>query len=149
MRCSYCGAEVTNYPDNGICVHCGGQLPERPAGTRCAVCGNYSVGNFCAHCGRNLNGSVPPAPPVQAAQSAQTVVQPVYIPVQHVASKPGINCCPKCHNTQIASTKRGFRWGLAILGFFLIPVFGILLGFCGSKKHRFVCRNCGYKWMPY
>ena len=148
MRCAYCGAEVTNYPDNGICVHCGGKLPERPAGTRCAACGTYSVGNFCTYCGRNLNGSVPPAPPVQAAQAAQTVVQPVYIPVQHVTPKPGFNCCPKCFDMQIASSKRGFRWGLARLGFLRIPGFGLLLGFCGSKKRRFVCRNCGYKWIP-
>ncbi len=140
MRCAYCGAEVIDYPANGICIHCGGQLPERPAGIRCKACGNYATGNFCAHCGRNLIDSVPPTQPV---------AQPVYIPVQQVTPKSGTNCCPKCHHTQITVTKRGFRWGLAILGFFLIPVFGILIGFCGSKKRRFVCHNCGYKWIPH
>ena len=144
MRCTYCGAEVTNYPENGICQHCGGKLPERPAGIRCAACGTYSIGNFCSHCGRPLNGSVPP---VQPLQPPQPIVQPVYIPVQQAAPRPGINCCPNCYNMQLTSSKRGFRWGLAILGFFLIPGFGLLLGFCGSKKIRSRCQNCGYKWI--
>jgi len=148
MRCTYCGAEVTNYPDNGICIHCGGKLPEHPAGIRCAACGTYSMGNFCSHCGRSLNASVPPVQPVQpVVQPVQPVVQPVYIPVQQTVLKPGINGCPKCHSIDIVSVKRGFRWGLAILGFFLIPVFGLLLGFCGSKKIRCRCKSCNYKWL--
>ena len=142
MRCAYCGTQVTDYPDNGICVYCGGKLPERPAGVRCAACGTYSTGNFCVHCGRSLNGNLPPVQPVQ------TVVQPVYIPVQQpqVRYTPGINCCPKCKNTHLIHTKRGFSWGLGILWFFLIPGFGLLLGFCGSKKPRIQCANCGHKW---
>lgn len=107
MRCEYCDVEVVRYPDNGICVCCGGKLPPRPA---------------------------------------PLFVQPVSIPVQQVRYTPGINCCPKCHNVRIISTKRGFSWGLGILGFFLIPVFGIFLGFCGSKKPRLKCTNCSHKW---
>ena len=137
MRCAYCGTEITNYPDNGICVNCGGQLPARPAGIRCPACGIYSTGNFCTHCGRSLNGSVPPVPPVQ----------PGYSPVQpRMPYGSGVTCCPKCRSICLMPTTRGFSWGLAILGFFLIPVFGIFLGFCGSKKPRIQCANCGRKW---
>lgn len=115
MRCEYCDVEVTTYPDNGICVCCGGRLPPKPADK--------------------------PVSPVQ------TVVQPVYIPVQQVPSRPVVSC-PKCRSTQVTTVKRGFSWGLGILGFFLIPGFGIFLGFCGSKKQRLRCTACGRKWKP-
>lgn len=140
MHCAYCGVEVTNYPDNGICVHCGGKLPKRPAGTRCPGCGAYSSGNFCAACGRSLNGAAAPVQPVYA---------PVYIPVPQGPLTLGVNCCPKCRSTEIIRTKRGFRWGLGILGFFLIPGFGLLLGFCGSRKLHMKCTSCRHKWKPY
>ena len=29
MRCEYCDVEVVHYPDNGICVCCGGKLPPK------------------------------------------------------------------------------------------------------------------------
>ena len=108
MRCAYCDVEVTQYPDNGICVCCGGMLPPKPVAA-------------CEPTG--------------------------YVPVQqHVRYVPGVNCCPKCHNINLVFEKRGFSWGLGILGFFLIPVFGIFLGFCGSKKPRIKCTNCNHKW---
>lgn len=138
MRCSYCGVEVTDYPSNGICVCCGGKLPARPVGIRCPGCGTYSSGNFCSVCGRNLNPSAP-------AQPVQPVVQQVYIPVQQPLYRYDVSC-PKCHSTHIIRTKRGFRWGLGILGFFLIPGFGIFLGFCGSKQQILKCTSCGRKW---
>ena len=142
MRCSYCGVEIVDYPASGICAHCGGKLPERPAGTRCEVCGTYSSGNFCTSCGRSLHGAAP-VPPAQAP------VQPVYVSSQPRILKAGINCCPKCRSTQLLQKPRGFSWGLAILGFFLIPVFGLLLGFCGRKKVRMTCLSCGHNWKPY
>ena len=115
MRCEYCDVEVTQYPDKGICVCCGGRLPPRPA--------------------------VTPAQPVYAP------VQTEYRPVQQkVPFVPGINCCPKCHNTRLVFEKRGFSWGIGILGFFFVPVFGILLGFCGSRSPRIRCTNCSHKW---
>ena len=113
MRCEYCGVEVTQYPDSGLCNCCGGQLPPKPV----------------------------------APQTVYIPVQPVSPPQQsQIPFVPGVNCCPRCHNTRLIFEKRGFSWGLGILGFFLIPVFGILLGFCGSRKPRIRCVNCRHKW---
>ena len=136
MHCAYCGVEITDYPDSGICTHCGGKLPKRPAGIRCESCGNYSTGNFCSVCGRNLNSrAVPPQP-------APAPVQTVYIP------HPGGVCCPKCGSYHVAKIQRGYSWGWGLFWCFMIPVFGLLLGFCGSKKPRYKCTACGRKWKP-
>lgn len=141
MRCAYCGVEVLEYPANGICVHCGGRLPARPAGIRCSACGTYSSGNFCTACGRSLNGSAP-------VQPVQVPVQPVYVPVQQMPCHPAATC-PKCGSLRIIRTRRGFRWGLGIFGFFFVPFLGIFLGFCGSKKPIMKCADCRRKWKPY
>lgn len=114
MRCEFCDVEITAYPVDGICVHCGGKLPPRQE-------------------------------PVQSVQQVYIPVpQPVYIPAQP-QNKPAY-CCPKCGSTQVEQVKRGFSWGLAILGFFLIPGWGLLLGFIGMKKPRLHCRSCNRKW---
>ena len=112
MRCEYCDVEVVQYPNNGICVCCGGKLPPRPV-----------------------------------AQAAATVQVPVYIPVQpQPVYVSGAHCCPKCSSYQVTTVKRGFSWGLAILGFFLFPGLGFLLGFWGRKKPRLQCSTCHHKW---
>ena len=116
MRCLYCEVEVTSYPENGICQHCGGRLPPKPA---------------------------------QQQSAPQPFVQNLYV---NAAPQPpltaGVNCCPECYSTEIIRKKRGFSWGLAILGFFLIPVLGPLLGFCGKKTYQMHCLQCKHKWAP-
>jgi hypothetical protein len=136
MRCVYCDVEVTDYPANGICPCCGGKLPECPVSTRCPGCGSHSSGNFCSVCGRSLKVTDPSANPIQ----------PVYHPMPQMPHTT--HTCPKCHSSQIIRAKRGFRWGLAVIGFFLIPGFGFLLGFCGSKQPRLKCADCNHKWNP-
>lgn len=111
---------------------------------RCEYCDvevvQYPANGICVCCGAKL-------PPRPAAVFSQPVQVPVYIPVQPQPQLiSGVNCCPKCHSTQIIRQKRGFSWGLGILGFFLIPGFGLLLGFCGSKKLRTKCCSCNHKW---
>ena len=32
--------------------------------------------------------------------------------------------------------------------FLLLLIFGLLLGFCGSKKPRTKCLSCNHKWKP-
>ena len=143
MKCDYCGSYVAEYPADGICPNCGGRLPDPPAGTRCPGCGTYSSGNFCTKCGRSLPGAPAPQPVY-----TQPVHQPVYQPVRPVAAVPGVNCCPKCQSRQLTYEKRGFSWGWGICGFFLIPVFGLLLGFCGSRKQKYLrCTACRHKWI--
>lgn len=112
MRCLYCEVEVTAYPENGLCQHCGGRLPPKPA-----------------------------------QQPSQPSVQHLYVHTPHEEPlTAGVNCCPKCYSTEIIRKKRGFSWGLAILGFFLIPVFGPLLGFYGRNTLRTHCLKCKHKW---
>ena len=117
MRCEYCDCEVTTYPDNGICVHCGGKLPPKPV---------------------QMQPSAQVQPLVQRVEHVHHV--------HHVALVPGVNCCPKCRSNLLVHAKRGFRWGLGIFGFFLIPFFGLLLGFIGSGKPCLRCNACGHKW---
>lgn len=117
MRCEYCDSEVTQYPENGICIHCGGRLPPKPAG----------------------NAAVHTAMP-------QPVPTAIPQPAQVFPFVPGVNCCPKCRCNQIQWKKRGFSWGLGILGFFLFPVFGIVLGFAGSGSQRLHCTSCNHTW---
>ena len=115
---------------------------------RCEYCDvevtQYPVRGICPCCG----GKLPPRPAVKPVPPVQPVQTPVYIPVQ---TQPGYVpvACPKCHSLQIATVKRGFSWGLAILGFFLFPGFGFLLGFCGSKKSRLLCTHCHHKWKQH
>ena len=119
MRCEYCDCEVITYPDNGICIHCGGKLPPKPI-------------------------EAAPAP----------VVQTVYVPVSQPVSAPTVSQstsglrCHKCGSDQVVPIQRGFSWGLGILGFFLIPGWGLLLGFIGRKKKRLRCNSCKRKWKP-
>ena len=111
MRCEYCDVEVVHYPENGICVCCGGKLPPRPA-----------------------------AKPVEAPVCQQAVYQ-------QPASPPPV-ICPKCRSANVVSTTRGFSWGLALLGFCFLSIFGLPFGFCGKNKSRYQCCACGKKWKP-
>lgn len=120
MRCEYCDCEVTIYPDNGICIHCGGKLPPKPA-------------------------EPTPAPVVQTVYVP--VRQPIPVQPQAATAYAG-PVCPKCGSRQAETVKRGFSWGLGILGFFLIPGWGLLLGFIGRKKPRLRCNSCKRKWKP-
>ena len=117
MRCEYCDCEVTTYPDDGICTQCGGRLPPK---------------------------RTDPAPTQAPAPMVQTVY--VSVPQPQSAYMPGGLCCPKCGNIHILRVKRGFSWGWGIFGFFILPVVGILLGFCGRRKPRLKCSSCGHKW---
>ena len=102
---------------------------------RCEYCDvevvAYPSDGLCVCCGAKL-------PPKPAPQPVPMQPQQIYT--------PGVNCCPKCHNTRIHPTTRGFSWILGILGFLFIPPFGLLLGFCGRKKPRTQCTNCNHKW---
>lgn len=146
MRCTYCETEITQYPDNGICPSCGGSLPPRPAGKRCPHCGNYSTGNYCSSCGQSLDDTVPPKAVQMPPQSSP--IQNVYVsvPQPQPVFVPGGICCPKCGNSHVVRVRRGFSWGWGIIGFFLLPVVGILLGFSGRRKPRLKCTGCGHKW---
>ena len=114
---------------------------------RCEYCGvevtNYPVNGLCECCG----GKLPPKPAEpQVTQPVYAPVQPIYIPVQPQAAH---GLCPKCRGMQVIPTKRGFSWGWGLFGFLMIPGFGLLLGFCGSKKPRMKCLSCNHKWKPY
>lgn len=113
---------------------------------RCLYCEvevtTYPENGICPQCG----GRLPPKP-ASAQPTVQPVVQTVYVQPSHQGPlTAGADCCPRCYSRQIIREKRGFSWGLAILGFFLFPVFGLLLGLCGRNKLRGHCMKCGHLW---
>lgn len=134
MRCLYCETEISTYPQSGNCPNCGGTLPkvaqhQTPVRV-CSVCGRESRSSFCPDCGRSLTG---------------TAGVPTYAPA-YDRPIPGRTCCSRCYSRDITFKKQGFRWGLGLFGFILIPFIGILLGFIGSKKLRYRCNTCSFKW---
>lgn len=108
---------------------------------QCEYCGSfitpYPANGICPNCCAVLPPDDTPKP---APQPPQRQPQPVYTAV------PGLHCCPRCGAGTITSRKRGFRWGLAVLGLFLLPPFGLLFGLIGRKTILFRCKNCAYKW---
>ena len=89
---------------------------------------------LCPNCGAALPAKSEPQPPAPP-------------PVQHVNdSRPGITCCQRCYSQNIRFQKQGFRWGLALLGLFLLPPFGILFGLIGRNDLRYTCNACGNSW---
>ena len=80
-------------------------------------------------------------PPVQPVQST-TISFAVDSDSAHLAR------CPKCRSTSIRSAKRGYSFGWGLIGFFLIPVVGVLLGCIGSRGIRCHCLKCGKRWKP-
>lgn len=116
MICPYCEQEVnTRY-----CPHCGAvqQLPKQSAQEPPAREVPQTPVNI------NVTFSAPEMPKIPDMSS---MLAPV---------------CPRCGSRETYSRRRGFRWGLALLGFFLIPVWGLLLGFIGSRKTVPYCPHC-------
>lgn len=107
------------------CDYCDSYIPQYPAN------------GTCPNCGAAL--PVPPTP--AASQTPATVVIRQAAPAQ-----PGITCCPRCHSQSIHFQKRGFRWGRALLGLFLLPPFGLLFGLIGRNALRYTCHTCSYRW---
>lgn len=54
--------------------------------------------------------------------------------------------CPVCGSSSISSKRRGFRFGMAVVGATLFGKAGLLLGMLGRNKIDLVCSNCGHRW---
>lgn len=112
---------------------------------QCEYCGSYiqiyPANGICPNCSATL-----PAPPVSAPQTVNVVIQQQPLRPQTVVLQPGINCCSRCRSTDLMAVRRGFRWGLALLGFFLLPPVGLLLGLVGKNRTICTCRACGHRW---
>ena len=106
---------------------------------RCLYCEvevtEYPSTGICPRCGAKL----PPKP-------VQTDPQPNQPSISQGPLYAGKDCCPKCHSSQIIFAKRGFRWGLALIGFLCFSLFGLPMGFIGSKHIWGTCSACGHKW---
>jgi len=106
----------------------------------CPNCGAQTNSPFCPHCGA-AQKTVP-------AEPATPRQQTVYVHTANDWDSAHLARCPKCHSTSIHSTKRGYSFFWGLIGFFLIPVVGLLLGCIGSKRIRCHCMNCGKRWKP-
>lgn len=54
--------------------------------------------------------------------------------------------CPKCGSKNISYWKKGYNWGLAVLGFLFFNLIGLLFGLIGKDKVVFHCEDCGEEW---
>lgn len=54
-----------------------------------------------------------------------------------------LKTCPNCGSHDILIEKKGFRWGQAGLGAFLLGGVGILGGFIDSNQLEYTCTDCG------
>ena len=95
----------------------------------------YPADGICPNCGAKL-----PPDNTPKWQSHVTVVTP---PPQHQPQPQNLLWCSRCGSPELSVTTRNFRWGLAVLGFFLLPPFGILMGLVGRKRQILTCRRCG------
>ena len=68
-------------------------------------------------------------------------------PQMAVNSGPQI-ACPKCGSNQIASNKKGFNVGQALVGGIAGMGVGAVAGFWGSNEIRLNCLFCGNRWKP-
>ena len=116
----------------------------------CPYCEQPVTDRVCPHCGA-IQQAVPqtPAPAVQQAAAPST--PPVQIQAElhfdQTQSAPApsqriLSICPRCKRGELLTVRRGYSWGLGLLGFFLFPVFGLLLGFIGAGKTRHQCTYC-------
>ncbi len=54
--------------------------------------------------------------------------------------------CPFCGSYHVIAAKRGYSWLYGCLGFFVLSIFGFILGFIGKDKLTYECEDCGEKW---
>lgn len=88
----------------------------------------YPSDGLCPNCGAKL-------PPQEVPAWQPPVPMPPVQPEQ-------LLCCSRCGSTDLLIKKRGFSWGLAILGLFILPPYGLLLGFIGRNKQVAFCQSC-------
>lgn len=107
----------------------------------CPYCNQPVDTKVCPYCGAVQQLSEQPA----KAEPAQVQPAPVFAPVHIHMGSETTPACRHCAGRQFISRRRGFHWGWGILGFFLIPGFGLLLGFIGSGKIIYRCSRCNRK----
>lgn len=107
---------------------------------KCLYCDSHitvcPANGLCPNCGAVLPPDDAPVQQMQTLQAPHTVITP----------PPSGICCPKCRTYHVQVKKRGFGWIVAILGFLLLPPFGLLFGFIGQNKQVFTCHACSYRW---
>ena len=109
----------------------------------CPYCEQEVNTQFCPHCGARQE--LPKQPP-QEQITPEVPQTPVNVNVTFAVPESFTHVCPRCGSRDAYSRRRGFRWGLALLGFFLIPGWGLLLGCLGSKKTVLYCPHCKKKF---
>lgn len=85
----------------------------------------------------------------QDARYEPKIYHPVPLSEAHAAIRQESPVtCPKCNSTQITADRKGYGWGKAVGGGFLLGPVGLLGGFIGSRKVLITCLKCGNQWKP-
>ena len=104
----------------------------------CPYCNQPVDTKVCPYC-----GAVQQLPEKTAGQEpSQAQASQVFVPVHIHMDSGSTPACRHCGSRQFIPRRRGFSWGWGIFGFFLVPVFGLLLGCIGSGRIIYRCSRC-------
>ena len=100
----------------------------------------YPENGLCPNCGAVLPPDPTPGWKRVSPEPPAPSRPPVFVP------QPGLHCCGRCGSLSITCKKQGFGWAAGLVGFILLPPFGLLFGLIGRNTLKYRCVACGHKW---
>lgn len=56
--------------------------------------------------------------------------------------------CPRCQSDQVEMGKKGFQFGMAMVGFMTLGLIGLASGISTDDEYVFSCLKCKHQWQP-